>query len=71
MSTAAGLPLVLVVLGSLFFGNEDKDLWKEKLRELEKIPNEEVLKKLRISFEPLNDRQKRIYLDIASLYWTG
>ncbi|KAM7462361.1 hypothetical protein LguiA_030482 [Lonicera macranthoides] len=68
VSAAAGLPLVLVVLGSLFFGNEDKDLWEEKLRELEKIPNEEVLKKLRISFEPLNDRQKCIFLDIACLF---
>ncbi|KAM7508492.1 hypothetical protein LguiA_018945 [Lonicera macranthoides] len=68
VSTAGGLPLVLVTLGSSLFGNEDKVLWQERLRELEKIPYEEVLEKLRISFEALNDQQKQIFLDIACIF---
>ncbi|KAM7473330.1 hypothetical protein LguiB_020573 [Lonicera macranthoides] len=68
VSTAVGLPLVLVVTGSSLFGETNKDLWEEKYKELKNTPAEEVLKKLRISFEPLSDAQKEIFLDIACFF---
>ncbi|KAM7511763.1 hypothetical protein LguiB_010638 [Lonicera macranthoides] len=68
VSIAAGVPLVLVTIGSSLFGEKDKDLWEEKLKKLEETPHEEVSEKLRISFEALNDKQKQIFLDISCLF---
>ncbi|KAM7473557.1 hypothetical protein LguiB_020800 [Lonicera macranthoides] len=68
VSAAANLPLVLVTLGSSLFVEEDKDVWEEKLRKLEKVPDDEVVEKLRFSFEALNYEQKQIFLDIALLF---
>ncbi|KAM7508491.1 hypothetical protein LguiA_018944 [Lonicera macranthoides] len=67
-STAAGLPLVLVVIGSSLFGETDKDLWEEKFKELNNIPPDKVLEKLKLSFDPLSGVQKEIFLDIACLF---
>ncbi|KAM7508232.1 hypothetical protein LguiA_018685 [Lonicera macranthoides] len=68
VSTAAGLPLVLVVTGSSLFGEIDKDIWEEKFKELKNIAAEEVLEKLRLSFNPLSWAQKETFLDIACLF---
>ncbi|KAM7465874.1 hypothetical protein LguiB_013436 [Lonicera macranthoides] len=68
VSTAAGLPLVLEVTGSSLYGVTDKELWEEKIKELNNIPPAEVQEKLRLSFDPLNDREKEIFLDIACLF---
>ncbi|KAM7466120.1 hypothetical protein LguiB_013682 [Lonicera macranthoides] len=67
-STAAGLPLVLKVIGSSLYGETDEELWEEKIRELKVLPDEEVQKKLRLSFDPLSGAQKAIFLDIACLF---
>ncbi|KAM7465883.1 hypothetical protein LguiB_013445 [Lonicera macranthoides] len=67
-STAAGLPLVLKVTGSSLYGETDKELWEYKIKELKDVPDEEVQKKLRLSFDPLTDAQKEIFLDIACLF---
>ncbi|KAM7511558.1 hypothetical protein LguiB_010433 [Lonicera macranthoides] len=66
--TAAGLPLVLVTLGSSLFGNQDKSLWEERLRKLKNIPHQQVLEKLKITFEALEYEEKQIFLDIACLF---
>ncbi|KAM7461012.1 hypothetical protein LguiA_029133 [Lonicera macranthoides] len=68
VSTAAGLPLVLVVTGSSLYGETDKDLWDEKFKELKSIPAEEVQEKLRLSYDSLSGVQKEIFLDIACLF---
>ncbi|KAM7465907.1 hypothetical protein LguiB_013469 [Lonicera macranthoides] len=67
-STAAGLPLVLKVIGSSLYGETDEELWEEKIKELKELPDEEVQKKLRLSFDPLTVAQKEIFLDIACLF---
>ncbi|KAM7465869.1 hypothetical protein LguiB_013431 [Lonicera macranthoides] len=67
-STAAGLPLVLKVTGSSLYGETDKELWEYKIKELKDVPDEEVQKKLRLSFDPLTDEQKEIFVDIACLF---
>ncbi|KAM7461858.1 hypothetical protein LguiA_029979 [Lonicera macranthoides] len=68
VSTAAGLPLVLVVTGSSLSGETDEELWDERFKELKNIPAEEVQKKLRSSYDPLSAAQKEIFLDIACLF---
>ncbi|KAK9293185.1 hypothetical protein L1049_021174 [Liquidambar formosana] len=67
VSTAAGLPLALEVIGSLLL-DKGEDEWKELLAKLKKIPEEKVQEKLMISYEALNDQQKEIFLDIACLF---
>ncbi|XP_059642053.1 disease resistance protein TAO1-like [Cornus florida] len=67
VSTAAGLPLALEVIGS-FLSDKDLKSWKETLIELEKIPDDQVSKKWMISYQALNDAQKQIFLDIACLF---
>ncbi|KAM7522816.1 hypothetical protein LguiA_012718 [Lonicera macranthoides] len=68
VSSAGGLPLVLVTLGSLLFGKKDIDLWEEKLRKLKEIPAEKVLERLKISFDALDHGQRQIFLDIACFF---
>ncbi|KAM7462367.1 hypothetical protein LguiA_030488 [Lonicera macranthoides] len=68
VSFAAGLPLVLVTIGSLLFGKKDKALWEEKRRELQEIPVTEVQSKLKISFDALTDVEQEIFLDIACIF---
>ncbi|XP_059627160.1 disease resistance protein RPV1-like [Cornus florida] len=66
-STAAGLPLALEIIGS-FLCDKEKVAWEDTLKKLRKIPDDEVQKKLRISYEALNYEQKQIFLDIACLF---
>ncbi|KAI9119782.1 hypothetical protein K1719_009171 [Acacia pycnantha] len=61
---AKGVPLALKVLGSYLRGRS-KDEWKSALRELEKSPHEDIQKVLRLSYDGLNHKQQRIFLDIA------
>ncbi|KAM7522825.1 hypothetical protein LguiA_012727 [Lonicera macranthoides] len=68
VSSAGGLPLVLVTIGSLLFGKKDIALWEEKLIKLKEAPPAEVLGRLRISYDALDDWQKRIFLDIACFF---
>ncbi|KAL3727568.1 hypothetical protein ACJRO7_032323 [Eucalyptus globulus] len=64
---ARGLPLALEVIGSLLCCIEKKK-WDGKLKELENIPPEDVLSKLKISYDALRDHEQRIFLDIACLF---
>ncbi|KAM7508236.1 hypothetical protein LguiA_018689 [Lonicera macranthoides] len=68
VSSAGGLPLVLVTLGSLLFIEKDKVSWQDKLKKLQAIPPEEVLGRLRISYDALDNVQKQIFLDIACFF---
>ncbi|XP_059658688.1 disease resistance protein Roq1-like isoform X2 [Cornus florida] len=66
-STAAGLPLTLEVIGSYLF-DKPKKVWEATLKKLEKIPDDQVQKKLRISYDELTHEQKQIFLDIACVF---
>ncbi|XP_057984814.1 disease resistance protein RUN1-like [Hevea brasiliensis] len=61
---ANGLPLALDVLGSFLFGRSINK-WKSALDKLKEIPNKEILDKLYISFDGLEELEKKIFLDIA------
>ena len=63
-----GLPLALEVLGSCLCG-KNKSRWKCVIDKLRKISNREIQKKLRISFDTLDDHKlKNTFLDIACFF---
>ena len=64
---ANGFPLALEIIGSDMRG---KSLcqWKSALKKYKKIPNEEILKILKTSYEGLDQYEKDIFLDIAFFF---
>ncbi|XP_059455282.1 disease resistance protein RUN1-like [Corylus avellana] len=64
---AGRLPLALVVLGSTLKGR-DILYWESKLDEYKRIPHGDIHKKLKISFDGLNENAKNIFLDIACFF---
>ncbi|CAL5348650.1 unnamed protein product [Camellia sinensis] len=68
VSYASGLPLAVEVLGSYLFGRNMVE-WKSAFDKLQQIPHEEIQKRLRISFDALDDDKiKDIFLDIAFFF---
>lgn len=68
VSYCGGLPLALEVLGS-YLHKRTKQEWKSVLSKLRIIPNDQVHKKLRISFDGLEDQMERdIFLDICCFF---
>ncbi|XP_061371586.1 TMV resistance protein N-like [Gastrolobium bilobum] len=66
---SGGFMLVLQVLGSFLFSKGKKE-WNSALEKLKMIPHDDVLSKLKISFDDLRDEVKKIFLDIA-LFFIG
>jgi hypothetical protein len=63
-----GLPLALEVLGSCLFG-KNQGRWESVIDRLRKFPNREIQKKLRISFDTLDEPTlKKTFLDIACFF---
>ncbi|XP_057984815.1 disease resistance protein RUN1-like [Hevea brasiliensis] len=62
-----GLPLALDVLGSFLFCKSVNE-WRSALGRLKEVPNQEILGKLRISFDGLEEIEKKIFLDIACFF---
>ncbi|WCJ38884.1 disease resistance protein (TIR-NBS-LRR class) putative [Euphorbia peplus] len=67
VSYANGLPLALDILGCFLFG-KSIDEWESALERLMEIPNKQILDKLRISFDGLQEVEKKIFLDIACFF---
>ncbi|XP_043692203.1 disease resistance protein L6-like isoform X1 [Telopea speciosissima] len=67
VKTTGGLPLALEVIGSFLF-HRGESAWKDTVKKLTKIPNDEVQKKLRISYDGLNYEEKEMFLDIACFF---
>ncbi|KAJ9551863.1 hypothetical protein OSB04_015908 [Centaurea solstitialis] len=66
VSYAAGLPLTITILGSALYG-ETEYVWKDTLKELEKIPLDGILQKLELSYMGLDTNCKEIFLDVACI----
>ncbi|XVE84675.1 hypothetical protein DITRI_Ditri17bG0032300 [Diplodiscus trichospermus] len=62
-----GLPLALEVLGSHLFKRSQLE-WESVVEKLLHIPHDQIQKKLRISFDTLDDQSKAIFLDIACFF---
>ncbi|KAL5776124.1 hypothetical protein ACOSP7_009050 [Xanthoceras sorbifolium] len=67
VSYAKGLPLALEVLGSYLCGRTVEE-WKSALDRLLQIPSKKILEKLRISYDELEETEKKIFLDIACFF---
>ena len=64
---AKGLPLALVVLGSSLF-QRDKEYWESTLDRLKTIPLDDIQKVLQVSYNGLDDRCKKVFLDIVCFF---
>ncbi|KAK9910936.1 hypothetical protein M0R45_034870 [Rubus argutus] len=63
-----GLPLALQILGSSLSG-QSLDVWESALKKLKAIPNSEILSKLRISYDSLqDDHDQNLFLHIACFF---
>ncbi|XP_022734183.1 TMV resistance protein N-like [Durio zibethinus] len=62
-----GLPLALELLGSHLFKRSQLE-WESVVEKLRYIPHDQIHKKLRISFDALDDQVKAIFLDIACFF---
>ncbi|CAN0909297.1 Disease resistance protein L6 [Linum grandiflorum] len=67
VSTTGGLPLTLKVVGSLLY-MEEANVWKEKLEQLKETTEQEVIERLKISYNALEHAAKQIFLDIACFF---
>jgi hypothetical protein len=67
VSYAHGLPLALEVFGSFLYGRR-MEFWISARNRLKEKPNAEILDKLKISFDGLEDLQKQMFLDIACFF---
>ncbi|KAK2973596.1 hypothetical protein RJ640_003118 [Escallonia rubra] len=63
-----GLPLALEILGSSLYGRSI-DLWQSAVEKLEAIPNNQILRKLKISYDSLeDDHDRNLFLDVACFF---
>ncbi|KAI6681095.1 hypothetical protein NL676_034976, partial [Syzygium grande] len=66
VSATGRLPLALELAGShLSLFRDKKEVWEALLEKLEKLPDDDVQKKLKIHYELLSSSQRHILLDIA------
>ena len=64
---AKSLPLALVVMGADLYGR-NKPEWESTLNKYERIPNRDIQKILKISYDGLDQTEKHIFLDIACFF---
>ncbi|KAJ9554660.1 hypothetical protein OSB04_018705 [Centaurea solstitialis] len=67
VSYVGGLPLALKVLGS-FLCDKDMSEWMSALARLKDIPENDIVERLKISYDGLKPMEKELFLDIACLF---
>jgi len=63
-----GLPLSLNVLGAQLLGMPDRMSWKVQLEKLSRRLPDNILNKLKVSYEDLNSEEKEMFLDIGCFF---
>ncbi|QHO42551.1 TMV resistance protein N [Arachis hypogaea] len=64
---ASGLPLALEVIGANLFG-KSKDEWESALDQYKRSPKREIQEILKVSFDGLEEEEKKIFLDFACFF---
>ncbi|XP_021803953.1 TMV resistance protein N-like [Prunus avium] len=64
---AGGLPLALKTLGSFLY-KRSRDEWKSALDKLKQAPDRKIFQTLKISYDGLEEMQKKIFLDVACFH---
>ncbi|KAI3516496.1 hypothetical protein L1887_15414 [Cichorium endivia] len=67
VSYAGGLPLALEILGH-HLCDKDIDEWMSEVAQLKEIPNDDIVGKLKISYDGLTNGVKELFLDIACFF---
>ncbi|KAL4625614.1 hypothetical protein ACB092_05G038400 [Castanea dentata] len=62
-----GLPLAIEILGSSLF-NKDNNQWKSTLSRLKKFPERAIFEALKISYDGLDETEKKIFLYVACFF---
>ncbi|XP_043700078.1 disease resistance protein RPV1-like [Telopea speciosissima] len=68
IKTTGGLPLALQVIGSSLFNKLEKSKWKNMLQKLQKVSDDDVMKRLKISYDGLDVDGKQMFLDTACFF---
>ncbi|XP_020528644.1 TMV resistance protein N [Amborella trichopoda] len=68
ISTACGLPLALEVLGCYLCDKLNIEEWEDAIMKLKTIPADDVMRKLKISYDDLSEEEKHMFLDIACFF---
>nr|VDC61945.1 unnamed protein product [Brassica rapa] len=61
------LPLAVEVFGSLFYDKKEKE-WQVQVKKLENTKPNGLRDVLKVSFDSLDDEEKKVFLDIACLF---
>ncbi|XP_021810913.1 TMV resistance protein N-like isoform X2 [Prunus avium] len=64
---AKGLPLAVKTLGSFLYAR-DQDAWNSMLHNLDKIPNPTVFHSLKVSYDGLEEMEKKFFLHVACFH---
>lgn len=62
------LPLSLKVFGGLLYGDYEESFWKDQLERLEQKLPEDIITRLQVSYDLLQDDEKIIFLDISCFF---
>ncbi|KAH0747261.1 hypothetical protein KY285_008918 [Solanum tuberosum] len=67
VNQAKGLPLALKVWGSMLH-KKGVDMWKEIVDKIKKNSNSKIVEQLRVSYDGLEPKDQKIFLDIACIF---
>ncbi|GLJ33954.1 hypothetical protein SUGI_0683050 [Cryptomeria japonica] len=63
-----GIPLSLKVLGAQLYGESRIEYWESQLHKISRILPADIKKRLKISYDTLDDEEKEIFLDAAYFF---
>ncbi|XP_043691613.1 disease resistance protein RPV1-like isoform X2 [Telopea speciosissima] len=67
VKTTGGLPLALQIIGSSLYLKK-QSVWEDMLKKLQQVPNNDVMKSLKISYDGLDDEEQQMFLDTACFF---
>eukprot|EP00253_Pinus_taeda_P036650 PITA_36650 len=68
LGACLGLPLSIKVFGSLLCGINDLNHWEAQFRKISNMLPDDIQSRLRISYDGLDEEEKKIFLDIACFF---